>query len=543
MNAVTLAVIPKQGGLVLHWRHALPAWFVLVATLLFVYRETASAMVGIWARSDTFAHGYLVLPIVLWLVWRKRAALSAARPQPWPWALLPIGAVALAWLIADLATVNALAQFALVALLVLTVPLLLGLGVTRAIAFPLAFSFFAVPFGEFLLPNLIGWTADFTVLALRLSGVPVFREGTQFVIPSGMWSVVEACSGVRYLIASFMVGTLYAYLNYRSPRRRLVFVGVSLLVPIVANWIRAYLIVMLGHLSSNRLAVGVDHLIYGWLFFGLVIGALYMIGAVWSEPDRPTAVPIDTTSKRDGVGVRQPAVAWALAVSAIAVGMAPQWAAQAIAVREADVPVAFGSLGELGKGWTLRPGPLTDWRPAFNDPPAQLHDTYASAGGEVGLYVGYYRAQDYERKLVSSSNELVRSIDRGWAQPSAAVPVTVDLPQGALKFSAAQLKRETGRGDSEPRLAVWKVYWVGDRLTASDSLAKFFGTIDRLLGRGDDAAVILIYSREGAPGEATALLESFARAHLDAVVAQLRQTRRGLEARIAAGGSAVTRSR
>ena len=89
------------------------------------------------------------------------------------------------------------------------------------IAFPLAFLFFAIPFGGFMLPWLMEMTADFTVSALRLSGVPVYREGMSFLIPSGAWSVVEACSGLRYLIASFMVGTLYAYLTYRSPRRRL----------------------------------------------------------------------------------------------------------------------------------------------------------------------------------------------------------------------------------------------------------------------------------------------------------------------------------
>ena len=73
------------------------------------------------------------------------------------------------------------------------------------------------------------------------------------MIPSGTWSVVEACSGVRYLMASFMVGTLFAYLNYRSTAPpRWIFVGVSIAVPIVANWLRAYLIVMLGHLSEQQ---------------------------------------------------------------------------------------------------------------------------------------------------------------------------------------------------------------------------------------------------------------------------------------------------
>src|SRR5262249_35737350 len=104
-----------------------------------------------------------------------------------------------------------------------------------------------------------------------------------FLIPSGRWSVVEACSGIRYLIASLVVGTLYAYLSYRSLTRRLVFVGFSIAVPIVANWIRAYMIVMIGHLSGNTLAVGVDHIIYGWAFFGLVILLMFWIGARWHD--------------------------------------------------------------------------------------------------------------------------------------------------------------------------------------------------------------------------------------------------------------------
>ncbi|WP_370657018.1 archaeosortase/exosortase family protein, partial [Klebsiella pneumoniae] len=57
-------------------------------------------------------------------------------------------------------------------------------------------------------------------------------------------------------------------LNYRSLARRWVFVGVSIVTPLVANWLRAYMIVMLGHLSDNQLATGVDHVIYGWVFFG-----------------------------------------------------------------------------------------------------------------------------------------------------------------------------------------------------------------------------------------------------------------------------------
>ena len=185
----------------------------------------------------------------------------------------------------------------LVAMIPLAVWAILGnRDAARAWRFRSRFLFFAVPFGEFVVPKLMDWTADFTVWAVAASGVPVFREGNNFIIPSGRWSVVEACSGVRYLIASLVVGTLYAYLTYRSLLRRVVFIGISIVVPLVANWLRAYMIVMIGHLSSNRLAVGVDHIIYGWVFFGVVMMALFWVAGYWREDLAPSAPSAATAS-------------------------------------------------------------------------------------------------------------------------------------------------------------------------------------------------------------------------------------------------------
>jgi exosortase len=73
-------------------------------------------------------------------------------------------------------------------MVVFAVPAVLGTQAARVLAFPLMFLFFCVPVGEFLIEPMMEATADFTVAALRLSGIPVYREGLQFVIPSGNWS-------------------------------------------------------------------------------------------------------------------------------------------------------------------------------------------------------------------------------------------------------------------------------------------------------------------------------------------------------------------
>src|SRR5438046_7958381 len=133
-------------------------------------------------------------------------------------------------------------QLALVATIWATVIAILGREVAKAIMFPLGFLVLGVPMGEALIPPLMDWTADFTVKALQISGIPVFREGLFFTIPSGNWSVVEGCSGVRYLIASFTVGVLFAYLSYRRPWKRVLFAALSVIVPILADGFLAYLI-------------------------------------------------------------------------------------------------------------------------------------------------------------------------------------------------------------------------------------------------------------------------------------------------------------
>ena len=515
-------------------RQVLPALLLVLGVVLFAYRDTAAAMVAIWSRSDTFAHAFLVPPIVLWLIWRKRAELAALRPRPCAWMLLPMAGIAVLWLLGDLASANSATQLAMTALLVLAVPAVLGLQVAGAILFPLVFLFFAVPFGEFLLPQLMSWTADFTVLALRTSGIPVFREGMQFVIPTGSWSVIEACSGVRYLIASFMVGTLFAYLKFRSTRRRCLFVAVAIAVPIVANWFRAYFIVLLGHISGNKVAVGVDHLVYGWLFFGLVVGTMFMIGTIWAEPDPLPAARADTRLTLPPMSPRGNAQVWAVAIAASVLVLVPHLALRVIGGIDSGATPQLAGLSTLSGGWHASQDSVPEWKPAFENPTAELTSTYSLQGQDVGVYIGYYRAQDYRRKLVSSDNELVHSKDPVWAQTALAGSRTLQLAGQAVTVRTAPLRGVVHFGMPEQRLEAWQLYWVDGRLTASDVWAKIYGVVGRLSGNGDDSAVIVLYARQQQTDGAAALLESFARANLGAIVAQLREARDGLRAQVAA---------
>ncbi|SEL43688.1 exosortase A [Roseateles sp. YR242] len=501
------------------WRRPLLVLAVLAVLTLLLYRQTALGMVNIWWRSGTFTHAFLVPPLALWLAWRRRAVVAPLTPRPMPWLVLPIALLGAGWLFADFAAVNAATQFALVAMLVLLVPAVLGRAVARELIFPLGFLLFCVPIGEFLLPQLMDWTAKFTVIALRLSGIPVYQEGLQFIIPSGQWSVVEACSGVRYLIASLMVGTLFAYLSYHSLRRRMAFIAFALALPLVANWARAYLIVMMGHLSGNTLAVGVDHLIYGWVFFGIVMLAMFLVGGRWAQPELPLEPRVQTAPI--AAASLWPA-AVVLAVVLVLPAAASGWLRQGSGtVVSGLTPVA------AAPGWEVRPLPATPWLPGFEGANASVHERFAQgAAPEVGLHLQYFRDQGYDRKLVSSSNTVVAPENKQWAavaRGEATVALSDAAGPAALQVLTTQIRSAGLEGSNAPRLLAWHVYWINGQPMVSDWRARLLGAWQRMTGQGDDAALVLVYTEldEGAPQR----LQQFVQQYWGAISAELTQVR------------------
>ena len=487
----SLTLTPTRPGVA--WRSALVATLLLLVAILLLYWDTGAAMVRIWMRSETFTHAFVVPPIVAWLIWRKRNELAPLQPSPSPWALLPMTAAAALWWLGDLVNVAAATQTALAVMLVASVPLVLGWRVAGTLAFPLAFLFFAVPIGEFLTPTLMHWTAEVLVAALRLTGIPVYQEGQHLVIPSGRWAVVEACSGIRYLMATFMVGSLFAYLNYQGTRKRVIFVAVSLVLPVVANWVRAYIIVMLGHLSDNQIATGVDHLVYGWVFFGIVILALFFIGARWADPDdtddRAAAAVSQAAVRADRVVAQwQPAMFALIALLLVALPTVSRLQDDMAPVRSAvqlQMPEVLGH-------WKSLPRQDDRWTPKFPSATLRTAKDYRGPGGDVAVHIAYYRGQKADAKLVSSVNGLVA--DPSWHILSEGrASATADGKP--MRWHRAVLVTSEGALDvGRPKLTVWRLYWLGGRLAHSDVEAKLVQAWQAVSGQPDDGAAIHLVS-------------------------------------------------
>lgn len=457
---------------------------ISLLTLLAVYLPTASAIVSVWWRSPTFNHGFLILPVAGWLIWRQRQCLAGIAAQPWWPGLMLVTALGAAWMLAAIANVQVLQQYCLVLMCIAAVVTLYGRRVAAAIAFPLSYILLAVPFGEIFIPPLIDFTASFTVTTLKLAGIPVFHENNFIALPTGNWSVAEACSGLRYLIASLALGMLYACVNYQSMLKRLIFIGISLLLPILANGLRACMVVLIGHYSNMQLAAGVDHLVYGWLFFGAVMTLLFWCGAYWRDAEPP--VPASTRSISAAASRPKHFVAAAIAVTMLG-AVWPPLAAYILRAPLDDVPEPTLMLAAPPAPWRASRMRAGDWHMLHRGAPQRVMNNYSDGHRTVSLQLTWYRHQTEGAELLAPVRRTVVSGAPQWEE--------VSITMRKLMLAERELTvRQSIQQAAHYKLLVWRWYRQAEVDTAHPQLLKLLLAKAKLTGSSDAGAEIILAS-------------------------------------------------
>lgn len=482
------------------WRRYGLTWAVVAGAILLLLARDVAHLTWIWWNNSTFGHALLVPPILAWLVWQRRDGLARLAPQPWlPGAGL-ILAGGLLWMLGEFAGVAVVRHAALIFMLQATVPTIFGLAVTRALAFPIFFALFMIPVGEQLVPYLQTITAKFCIALLDLFGVPAYVDGVFISIPNGNFEVAEACSGVRFLIAMVAFGALVANVCFKSWKRRIAFMAASVIVPIVANGIRAWGTIYIAHLSTTEFARSVDHVIYGWFFFAFVMALVLAIG--WRFFDRPVDDPYIDPARLQSPGAR-PAPTASLAkagiVALIVAAAAPAYAAFA-ASRGPEVPTAALALPSPA-GWTRQQFTGVRWQPHYVGATATTQASFVDPAGQpIELYIAVFDRQSEEGELVGYQQGVIAPTaedEQGWAWAGDRAG-----PPGGR---AAQINFGPVVRD------VWQYYWVNGKLVGSPFAAKIEGLKARLLGGPPQAATVVISAQRRDPMvSARPALERFA---------------------------------
>ena len=141
------------------------------------------------------------------------------------------------------------------------------------------------------------------------------------------WSVVRT------------LGVLAAKVGMTRWPRRIAFMALCVIVPILANGVRAWGVVAIAQVVGAERAGGIDHIVYGWFFFAIVVALVMALGWRWFDRD-PEAEGLGAVAMAD-----RPAIA---ALDRFHVGastLAPLLAAAGQGLlREANEPSVGGSL-------------------------------------------------------------------------------------------------------------------------------------------------------------------------------------------------------
>lgn len=464
------------------------------AALLLLFPHDAADLLRIYWTNTTFGHCLFVGPVIAWLVWQRKRELADVVPTGWWPGLALVAAGGASWVVGDAAGVALFRHAGLIVMLQGAVVSVLGPNVARALVFPLFYMVFLVPFGEFFEGPLQDITVRMVMPLLHLAGVPATVDGVLITTPNGYFEVAEACSGAKFLIAMIAYGVLVANVCYVAWPRRVAFMAMALVVPVIANGLRAFGTIYAAWWTSVEEATGFDHIVYGWVFFGLVMVVVLAIGWRWFDRD-PDAPWFDPAKLQAAPAHRVDATVASLLVLTVAclfLGWGSLIAARAQPLPEAQLPQVAG--------WTRAPlSSSAPWAPNFPNADHFLMGRYQDARGRaVDLAVALYDSQREGKELVGFGIGAIRENDR-WVRIDDMPPV-----------DGGAALRMTGPGRAEREVVTW--YRVGTVLTRSEGQVKLETLLVKLFGGPQRAVAVLVSAERGSEFDSDAAIRDFLKA-------------------------------
>ena len=503
----------------------------LLATVLlgYLYADSLVFLFNHWIGSEDYSHGMFVPLISLFLIWQARHRIAAAGIKNSWWGLAVISAGLFLYWIGEFATLYVLQHISLWMVIVGLVIALIGVCGAKAIAFPLSYLLTSIPLPVFFYAGLSSqlqlWSSALGVGCLQLVGVTAFRDGNVIDLGPVQLQVVEACSGIRYLLPLTSLALLCAYLFKDRMWKRVVIVLSSIPISILVNGFRIGMIGVLIEWYGQGAGEGFFHLFEGWVLFmaslGLLILEMLVLASIGSKGDRSSFLSRFTWTDANLQGgtrleVRGPRSDGTTSVSTSTLQpltshrlfpgpaylcsvalLVPVAFASTFMVERVEIPPPRAMFvdfpmkldGWLGTSLSLEKQYIDALR--FDD--YVLADYRFGDGQTVNLYVAYYRSQ---RKGQSAHSPQSCLPGGGWEISSFK---RMALPESSGMVRPLHVNRALIQKDSQKQIVL---YWFKqrDRILSNEYLVKFYLFWDALSRGRTDGALVRIASLVG-PGE------------------------------------------
>lgn len=269
----------------------------------------------IWENSfddGTYSHAYLIPFITLFLYYKLALTGRLLYRKK-----LTIGPIALLCLSAVFFFIMATAQISLGywagMMAVILASILLTYRANWSIIFPALFLIFLIPGWGLLTPLLQKLSVSSVTLLMSFSGIPTFVDGNFVTIPAGVFEIADGCSGLRYLIVSLSISSLFVFLYIKNTKKAVMFFSMAILGALLTNWIRITALILIGEYTNMQSDLMTDHNTFGWYLYVPFLVLLFMWGNKLADSDRLSPAQTPNNSGKP-VSLSYPAILQTLIV-------------------------------------------------------------------------------------------------------------------------------------------------------------------------------------------------------------------------------------
>lgn len=455
------------------------AFGLLVGPFALAFRGSVETMSAIWLSSSVYHHGLFVAPISAWLIFRRKDWRVAAPVADYLGVAI-LAAAAVAQLIAQASGVDLVGHASFVIAIIGAVVATFGRALAARWAFPLAFLFFMVPFGEEATPVLQGWASAAITAALNFSGVETTRDGFMLTTGAGRFEVAASCAGLRFLLASAMISLLIAHLAFTDWRKRAVCVAFALTAAILANWLRAYLIVLVATITERRIGVGPEHVILGWIFYSALIVGMIALARRHADrnftpahPAQPAAPPRQAAKAASPLGL--------MVIAAAALFSGAVFSTN-------DVRAEFEAPLDLHAEGFRNAGPNAVWEAYAPNADAISTSEYRSEDATVIVSIARFT---HDRKGAEIGGADTRAADGAqWRR------VSVSSNRMSVNGVARRVRIERLEDPAGRKIDVVALAYLGGKNYTSSAALKFAIAARKLAGRTTEGGVIFVAAAE-----------------------------------------------
>ena len=374
----------------------------LVVLGFVLFWPTTLSLVEQWEDTvrRTYTHGYLIVALTLWLLWRNRSSWARVELRPSVLAFVAVVAASIVWLITYRAGVRIAHQALLPLMIFGAFTACYGCAAARRNLLPFGFLYFAVPLWDAINPLLQSASTFAVRMLLRTVGIPAYFSGNTFTLPAGSLEIAGGCSGLHFFIVGVAIATLYGELNRDSLRTRAKLVVLAAVLAMFTNWIRIFIIAVAAHVTDmQHYLVREEHYSFGWLMFVGTMVIFFLIVRRWPVQPEP---PVDANATSPQTG----AIAWNGAAMALAsLLVAPTW------LMADNNVVALESVPEVMParvtGWSTESLTHGNWQPVFIGADVLQKAAFAKDSQTVEGFAAIYADQHQGKELVGFNNSVL----------------------------------------------------------------------------------------------------------------------------------------